>query len=342
VVRFGMAERRIVLVGYPGAELLDIAGPGDVFAAARRLAPGRAEYRVELAAARAGRVVTGSGLALVATRSIATLRGPIDTLVVAGGLLSAVEAARPMAPALARLARETRRTAAICTGAFLLAEAGLLRGRRVVTHWAACEALRQRHPDCRVEADRIFVHDRRVWTSAGVTAGLDLALALVEQDHGARLALDVARWLVMYLRRPGGQSQYSAPLAAQGAERDALSTLVAWVPENLRADLSVEALADRASMSARNFARVFRRETGTTPAVFVERLRLEAARRTLELTDRSVKEVADASGFGAVATMHRAFRRVLGTTPRQYRERFQVASGPGRSSRIISSSGRGS
>ena len=217
--------------------------------------------------------------------------------------------------------------AAVCTGAFLLAEAGLLRGRRVATHWAACAELRRRHPDCRVEADPIFVRDRRIWTSAGVTAGLDLALALVEEDHGPALALEVARWLVMYLRRPGGQSQFSAPLAAQRAEHDGVSVLVAWMGENLRADLSVQALARRSSMSVRNLARVFRRETGETPAAFVERLRLEAARRELELTARSAKQIAGSSGFGTVETMHRAFRRSLGTTPLQYRQRFAVARG---------------
>jgi transcriptional regulator GlxA family with amidase domain len=200
-----------------------------------------------------------------------------------------------------------------------------LRGRRVVTHWAACDELRRRHPRCRVEDDAIYVRDGRTWTSAGVTAGMDLALALVEQDHGPALALKVARWLVMYLRRPGGQGQFSAPLSAQRALLEPISQLAAWAAGNPGRDLSVEALARRASMSVRHFARVFRQQTAETPAAFVARLRLEAARRALELTTRSIKEIAGATGFGTVETLHRAFQRSLRTTPAQYRQRFATA-----------------
>jgi transcriptional regulator GlxA family with amidase domain len=315
----------MVMVCFPGVELLDVAGPAGVFATADRLLGPRGGYRVDIAARSAGPVATAGGVELVARHALARVRGPIDTILVGGGLMPAMAEARALAAPIATLARRARRIAAVCTGAFLLGEAGLLRGRRAVTHWAACDELHRLHPDCRVEADRIYVRDRRVWTSAGVTAGLDLALALIEQDHGPALALEVARWLVMYLRRPGGQSQFSAPLAAQRAERDGIAALVTWMSDNVRADLSVPALARRASMSVRNFARVFRRETGATPAAFVERLRLEAARRALELTRRSVKQIADASGFGTVETMHRAFRRSLGTTPLAYRARFAVS-----------------
>jgi transcriptional regulator GlxA family with amidase domain len=319
-----MARRQVVIVGFPGVELLDVAGPISVFSAADRLLAGARGYAVELVAGSAGPLRTAAGVELVARRALRSVRGSVDTVLVGGGLLADVAAASGVAPALARLSRRARRTGSVCTGAFLLGAAGLLRGRRVVTHWAACDQLRQRHPECRVETDPIFVRDGSLWTSAGVTAGLDLALALVEQDHGPALALEVARWFVMYLRRPGGQSQFSVPLGAQESSVGAIAALVVWIGENLRADLSVDALAERSAMSVRTFARAFRRETSTSPAAFVERARLEAARRALELTQRSVKEIAAATGFGTTETMHRAFRRSLGATPLQYRERFAV------------------
>jgi transcriptional regulator GlxA family with amidase domain len=319
-----MKARRIVIVCFPGMEILDAAGPASVFASATWLARPRAGYRVELVARAAGPVACAGGMALAAERALAHVRGPIDTLLCAGGLEPALRQALPLAPTIARVARRARRVASVCSGAFLLAQAGLLRGRRVATHWAGCAELARRFPDCQVEGDPIFVRDRNVWTSAGVTAGIDLALALVEQDLGARLALEVARWGVMYLRRPGGQSQFSAPLAAQVAEDDTIVRLTAWMATHLDADLSIEALARRAGLSVRHFARVFRRETGTTPAGHVERLRLEAARRALELTRASAKEVAAQSGFGTVETMHRAFQRTLATTPLAYRARFAL------------------
>ena len=320
-----MAFRRVVLICFPGLELLDLAGPSSVFDAATRLGRRGQGYRLELVAQAAGPVPTASGLQLLATGALRGVRGPIDTVLIGGGLRPSLRAALPIAPSLARLSGLARRTASVCTGAFLLGAAGLLRGRRAATHWSACAALQRQHPDCLVERDPIFVRDRRIWTSAGVTAGLDLALALVEEDHGPRLALEVARWLVMYLRRPGGQSQFSAPLEAQAAEQGPIPDLVAWISEHLRADLTVEALSAKVGMSGRNFARVFRRETGAAPGAFVERLRIEAARRSLELTRRSAKEIAAATGFGSPETMHRAFRRLLGTTPQQYRGRFAAS-----------------
>jgi transcriptional regulator GlxA family with amidase domain len=316
-----VAARRVVIVCYPGVELLDVAGPASVFSAASGLSQ-TGGYRVELAAQQAGPVRSASGITLVAERALRNVRGELDTLLVAGGLMPALAAAGPLVPQLTRVSQKARRTASVCSGAFLLADAGLLEGKRVATHWAGCAELARRHPKCHVESDPIFVHDGNVWTSAGVTAGLDLALALVEQDHGPKLALEVARWLVMYLRRPGGQSQFSAPLAGQAVADGAVAKVVAWMPANLRRDLSIESLARRAGMSVRNFARVFRRETGTTPGNYVERLRLEAARRALELTQASVKEIAAASGFATAETLHRAFQRVLSTTPLQYRARF--------------------
>jgi transcriptional regulator GlxA family with amidase domain len=319
-----MKPRRIVIVCFPGMEILDATGPASVFASATWLARPRAGFRFELVAAQAGPVACAGGMALHAERALAHVRGAIDTLLCAGGLEPALRRALPLAPTIARVARRARRVASVCSGAFLLAQAGLLAGRRVATHWAGCAELARRFPDCKVERDPIFVRDGHVWTSAGVTAGIDLALALVEEDLGARLALEVARWGVMYLRRPGGQSQFSAPLAAQVAQDDAIARLCSWMAAHLDADLSIEALARRAGMSVRHLARVFRRETGATPARHVERLRLEAARRALELTRASAKQVAAESGFGTVETMHRAFQRTLATTPLAYRARFAL------------------
>ncbi len=313
--------RRVVVLAYDGAELLDLAGPTNVLTAATRLCPDRRGYRVELVAQRSGLVTTAGGVQLQA-RALRGVRGPIDTLLVPGGIDPF--AGRALTPKLTRLASSARRVVGVCSGAFLLAEAGLLDGKRAASHWAGCALLQQRYPTLQVDHDAIFVRDGKVWTSAGVTAGMDLALALVEDDLGAQVALDVARWLVMYLRRPGGQSQFSAPLQAQHSEHGALKALTAWVQENLRADLSVEALARRAAMSPRTFARVFAAETGLTPAVWVARLRLEAARSALELTGKSVKQIAVSTGFQSPERLHRAFQRSLHTTPLAYRARFAV------------------
>jgi transcriptional regulator GlxA family with amidase domain len=312
----------VLIAGFAGAELLDIAGPTSVFSTATSLLGRRKGYDVRLVAERAGPVVTSSGVTLAARHALGSLRGAIDTLILPGGLLGAIDGAASLVPIVRRLAPRTRRLASVCSGAFILSRAGVLDGRAAVTHWAACEQLRRTNPQCRVEDDRIFVRDGHVWTSAGVSTGIDLALAMVEEDHGAQLALDIARWLVVYLRRPGGQSQFSAPLAAQMAEREGLRDLLLWMTDHIDADLSVAALAHRANMSERTFARVFVAETSFTPAVFVERLRIDAARRSLEATKKSVKQIARACGFGTVETMHRAFRRAVGSTPMQYRARF--------------------
>jgi transcriptional regulator GlxA family with amidase domain len=211
----------------------------------------------------------------------------------------------------------------VCTGAFLLARAGLLDGRRATTHWASCADLELRYPAVRVERDPIFVRDGNVATSAGVTAGLDLALALVEEDLGRRVALQVARHLVVFLQRPGGQAQFSAQLSAQSADRAPLRELQAWIPDHLDEDLSVPALARRACMSDRNFARAFRRETGRTPGAYVEEARVESARIALETGDLPVEAVARQTGFGTVETLRRAFRRQVGVSPNEYRTRFR-------------------
>jgi transcriptional regulator GlxA family with amidase domain len=317
-----MPTAPVYIACFTGAELLDIAGPTSVFSTATSLLRRKSGYDVRLVAERAGPVVTSSGVTLTAKQALGSVRGAIDTLIVPGGLQGAVDSASPLVPIVARLAPRVRRLASVCSGAFILSRAGLLDGRAAVTHWAACDQLRRSNPQCRVEDDRIFVRDGNVWTSAGVSTGIDLALAMVEEDHGAQLALEISRWLVVYLRRPGGQSQFSAPLAAQVAEGDGIRKLLLWMSENVQADLSVAALAQRASMSERTFARVFSAQTRFTPAAYVERLRIDAARRTLESSKKSVKQIARLCGFGTVETMHRAFRRSVGSTPMEYRARF--------------------
>jgi transcriptional regulator GlxA family with amidase domain len=226
---------------------------------------------------------------------------------------------------LREAAGRARRVTSVCTGAFLLARAGLLDGRRATTHWAGCEELASRYPRVQVESDPIFVRDGDVWTSAGVTSGMDLALALVEEDLGHRAALEVARWLVVFVKRPGGQAQFSAQLQAQSARREPLRELQGWIAGNLAADLTVEALAARASMSPRNFARAFRREVGMTPAAYVEAVRVEHAQLALESSGASLEEVARTCGFGTVETMRRACHRRLGVSPAEYRNRFRAA-----------------
>jgi transcriptional regulator GlxA family with amidase domain len=272
---------------------------------------------------------------LAAGRRLAALvadERPLDTLIVAGGEGARHRAQEPeLRAAIRRLAGRARRVASVCTGAFLLAAAGLLDGRRAVTHWRWCEHLAQLYPRIRVEAAPIYIRDGDLWTSAGVTAGMDLALALVEEDHGHGLALAIARELVMFLRRPGGQSQFSATLAAQSAPGSAPVTamrdLVAWMADHLDLPLTVEDLAARTRFSPRQFARVFARELGVSPGLMVDRMRVEAARRRLEEAQQGLAAVAASCGFGTEETMRRAFLRHLGTPPGAYRERFRR--GPG-------------
>jgi transcriptional regulator GlxA family with amidase domain len=317
-------ERRVVIVAFPEVQLLDIAGPSSVFTTASRLvSPKRPGYRVELAALRPGPVVTQGGVQLHATLSLDRIRGPFDTLLVPGGeVLMEPDTEPELSPRLRLLAGRCQRMASVCTGSFLLARAGLLDGKRATTHWLGCEALQRQHPRCEVLPNQIFVRDGRIWTSAGVTSGIDLALAMVEEDLGREVARQVARLLVVYLRRPGGQSQFSVQMASQWASRAPIREVQEWLPEHLREDLSVEALSRRAAMSPRNFARAFRSQVGVTPARYVERLRVEAARASLETTQRTVKEIATEVGFGTLETMHRVFRRALGVPPAEYRRRF--------------------
>ncbi len=314
--------RSVIVVAFPDVQALDVVGPLEVFAMANRYGADPA-YATALVSASGRPITTSSGLSLSTERI--SRRQPIDTLVVAGGTGTAAAVADDRLTAWLRTAAASaRRVTSVCSGAFLLAQAGLLDGRRVTTHWSACDTLARMFPAVEVDADPIYVRDGNVWTSAGVTAGMDLALALVEHDHGGELALAVARQLVLFTHRPGGQSQFSAQLAVRRAEREPLREALAFVAEHPEADLSVPALARRAAMSVRTFARAFHREVGTTPAVFVQRSRVEAARRLLETTDRTVDDIARACGFGTVETMHRAFQRTVRTTPGQYRRLFAV------------------
>jgi len=326
--------RRVAMLGFPDAQILDIAGPLEVFSRASRWLSdeGLAEapaYEVTLLAAARGPLGMSNGLCFVVEKSLEGLEPAVDTLMVAGGLgTAAAMRDQRLIGWLRRMARRVRRLCSVCTGTFLLAEAGLLNGRRVTTHWRFCEALQQRFPETRVQTDPIFVRDGRVYTSAGVTAGIDLALALVEEDHGRRVALGVARELVMFLRRPGGQSQFSVQLAAQSADREPIRDLQGWIADHLSEDLSVRRLARRTAMSARNFARVFLRETGLTPASFVARARVEAARRRLEESADGIDIIAENCGFGTRESMRRAFIRSLHVPPSAYRSRFRPAAAP--------------
>ena len=282
-------------------------------------------YAVQLVAGEPGPLRCSSGLVLSADLGWRSLRGPIDTVVVAGG----PGTAQAMADAalvrfIARLEGRARRVASVCSGSFLLAQAGLLDGRAATTHWSNLDDLARAFPRVRVDRDRIFVRDGPIITSAGVTSGMDMALALVEEDLGRDLALQVARRLVLFLKRPGGQSQFSAQLSQQLADREPLRDLQCWIASHPDADLSVEALARRVAMSPRNFARVFAKETGVTPARYVERARVEVARRRLEESETPIERVADEAGFGSAETLRRAFLRTLKVTPQDYRARFRA------------------
>ena len=322
--------RRIVAVAYPGIVLLDLVGPCEVFAIANRIAmlanPDVPKlYEVEVISAGAElRVEASSGLTLLASRSLADMSDEIDTLLVPGAIEPNVAAQDDR---LLQWLRDrtpgVRRVGSVCTGAFVLAAAGLLEGRSATTHWHDCRQLTRDYPGIRVEPDRIYVKDGKVYTSAGVTAGMDLALAMVEEDLGREVALRAAKALVMFVRRPGGQSQFSTLLQSQDAERQPLRELVEWIAEHLEEDLSVEVLALRVHMSVRNFSRAFRRELGKTPARYVEAVRVEAARRKLEEGNARVDSVAKECGLASGNSMLRSFLRVLGVPPSEYRERFR-------------------
>jgi transcriptional regulator GlxA family with amidase domain len=319
---------RIAMLAYPDVQILDVMGPLEVFSRTSRWLVEQGmrkdeHYRVDVIGLKRGLIRASSGIEFRAAYGLADPGPPIDTLLVAGGRGTAAHVGHAGIRRFLRAqAKRVRRLGTICTGAFLLAETGLLDERSATTHWGSCEELARRYPRVRVEPDRIFVKDGALYTSAGVTAGMDLALALVEEDLGREVALGVARALVMYLRRPGGQAQFSAQLAVQMAEHEPLRDLQAYILEHPERDLSVEHLARRVAMSPRTFARHFTHEVGTTPARFVTSARVETARRRLEDSHASLESICSASGFGSLESMRRAFVKSVGVSPGQYRDRF--------------------
>jgi len=313
------------MLGFERAQILDITGPLEVFARTSRWLRDHQDlcfdaYEIELIAPRAGPFETSGGLQLLAARRFVDLRSA-DTLLIAGGIgYEALLKDRELLDWIRRQASKVGRIGSICTGALVLAAAGLLDGKRATTHWAYCDRLAKLAPGARIERDSIFVHDT-LYTSAGVTSGMDMALALVEADWGKACALAVAQELVMYLKRPGGQSQFSRFLSAERRD-DVFGNLELWILEHLDADLSVESLARRADMSARHFSRQFTQRMGATPADYVRRLRVERARARIEGGAVRVKQVARECGFADEQKLRRAFRQVLGVTPAEYRARF--------------------
>ena len=322
------APRRVAILAFPGVQSLDITGPLEVFDGASQLIaatrPRQPGYEIQVLSRDGAPLESSSGLHIVPHAALLEDVSGLDTLIVAGGAgIRDAARERALVAWVARAATAARRTASVCTGAFLLARAGLLDGRRATTHWSAAQRLAALHPNVHVDAEPIYLRDGNIWTSAGVTAGMDLALALIEEDLDREAALTIARHLVLFLRRPGNQSQFSAALASQQPGRDALRETQRFAIEDPGGDHTVEAMAARAHMSPRHFARAFRAETGITPARYVERVRLEAARRLLEDSADPIAAVAAACGFGTAETMRRSFLRSLHVGPAEYRRRFQ-------------------
>lgn len=324
---------RILIAAIPPVRPLDVVGPVEVFGDANRMRGGDPVYSMEIVASGEEKLMdTHFQMPMLADRTYREVAGSFDTVLVAGGDgANKMRYQPPFVDWLKRQCAGARRFGSICTGALVLAKAGLLEGRRATTHWNWCDELAQNYPGVTVDPDPIYVKDGNCYTSAGVTAGIDMSLALVEEDLGSELALRIARMMVVFLRRPGGQSQFSATLAAQSISQSqdhrSLGDLLAWIADNIRRDLSIDILARRAAMSPRNFARLFTKEIGKTPGMHVEDLRLEAARRQLESTAAGLEQVAKFSGFKSAEVLRRAFARRLGTTPSQYRKSFGRAPG---------------
>ncbi|MEW2585290.1 GlxA family transcriptional regulator [Streptomyces virginiae] len=322
---------RVVIAAFPGVELLNVTGPAEVFSVATRVAgTGRSGYTVRIATAGGEPVVTAGGIRLMADLTLDEVHGDVDTLLVSGAVRVDGHEVEPVLDGgtidwLRRAAPGTHRLASVCSGAHLLAAAGLLDGLSATTHWRTAARLASDHPQVTVDPDPIFIREGRLWTCAGIAAGMDMALAMVTEDHGPGLALATARTMVMYVKRAGGQSQFSVPLtvpADPADPGDRIDELRMWIGDHLTEDLSAEALAGRLHLSVRHFSRLFSRRTATTPAAYVESVRLEAARRLLQDSGHSLPEVAALSGLGSVESLHRSFRRRLGTTPAEYRRRF--------------------
>ncbi len=325
-----LAVRNIVILAYPEVQSLDVIGPLEVFDHARQTTAAadsdKRRYDVTIVSRDGAPLHTSSGLTMTPRASLTESPVEIDTLIVAGGRgRIRAEADDELIDWIAQTTTAVRRAASVGTGVFLLARAGILDGRHVTTHWSAAEELAHRHPAVEVNPEPIFLRDGPIWTSAGVTAGMDLALALMEDDLGRDIALTVARHLLLFLRRPGNQSQFSSTLALQQPTRESLREAQRFVVANISRELSVNTIAARANMSPRHFARVFRAETGITPARYVERVRLESARRYLEEATDPVGIIANACGFGTAETMRRVFLRAFGVGPAEYRRRFRIS-----------------
>ncbi|MGO4303368.1 GlxA family transcriptional regulator [Cupriavidus sp. RAF12] len=319
----GQAPRKIVIVAYDGAKLMDISGPLQAFSDAC-FEDGRPAYQVILASEFGGSVSTDTGVKLETVRLDEAVIASVDTLLVAGGdLIMPAAATASLRATLVNYLDRPRRLGSICTGAFVLAQLGVLDGREATTHWSACSRLERQHPTINIKPDAIFVTSGHIWTSAGVSAGIDMALAMIEDDLDHLAALTVARGMVLFLKRPGGQSQFSVELRQQMRDaRGRFDDLHDWIRANLEADLSVPALAEAARMSPRNFARVYLREMGESPARAIEKLRTEAARRLLESAHDAIQVVARRTGFGDDERMRRAFVKAYGVSPQDYRRRF--------------------
>ncbi len=320
--------RTIALLGFNGVAALDITGPHEVFSVSSYLAQEKAvsPYRILLLADQAGPVRAASGLGLIADASWHDFQDKVDTLLVCGGPhMATLQRNQKLLVWLRTMARRSRRIGSICTGAFLLAEAGLLNNRRATTHWREVTRLAKDYRSITVEPDAIYVKDGPIYTSAGITAGMDLALALVEEDLGRDMALAVARMLVLFLKRPGGQSQFSTQLQAQAVEGQRLADFLSWLANHHHEFMTVEDMASQAGMSPRTFTRIFVTETGDTPALYLEKVRLEHAVRLLETTDTSLDITAQECGFTGREQLRRTFQRHKGITPRDYQKRFQTA-----------------
>lgn len=322
-----VSNRRVVIVMYPRVRELDVAGIVDVFSSANAILPEERRYRIEFVSTEKAAQVDGMyGLGMRGGPHYSTLKGKVDTLLVPGGL--GVETGRNSAALLKWLRKQagtSRRVGSVCVGAFLLAEAGLLDGRRATTHWAFASRMAGEFPTVKVDPEPIWVKDGHLYTSAGATSGIDLSLALLEEDHGRKVALEVARMLVVFLCRPGNQAQFSVSLQEQTTENRPLRDLQVWMLDHLADDLTVPALAARAAMSDRNFQRVFTRELGKSPAHYVEEIRIEVVRRKLERSTQSMEEIATACGFNSADVMGRSFLRQLKVTPAEYRGRFRTS-----------------
>ncbi len=318
--------RRIVFVAVPPLIEVDLFGPVSCFLAANyEIQALAAPYQIQIVAGTEGKNIAGhSGIAVLASQSFTEVSGAIDTLIIASGHEAHIPHDKKLIKWISQTAERSRRVVSICTGAFLLAEAGLLQQRRATTHWQCTARLAQRYPGTQVQADAIWTQDGNIYTSAGVTTGIDLALALIEEDLGSAISLQVARNMVVFLRRPGGQTQFSVALTKRQPESPSLHELQLWIAEHLDSDLSVERLAEHMAMSSRNFSRIFKQEIGETPARYVQQVRVEQARRMLEQSTSSLERIAAACGYRDVQILRRALQRELGVSPAAYRARFRA------------------